>query len=276
MDIRTALDQATGTLVDSPSPRLDAELILAHVLQQNRTWLMTWSDRPLSDAQLAAFSALIAQRRQGRPVAQLLGSAGFWTLELLVNEHTLIPRPETELLVETALELIPVDAHWTIADLGTGSGAIALALASERPGCSIHAVERSEPALQVARANAERLGLKLTLHQGSWFEPLQGCQFELIVSNPPYIPVSDPHLGQGDVRFEPDTALSSGSDGLDDIRHLIATAPHYLQPAGWLLLEHGYDQGEAVQQLLRQHGYQQVRTVHDLAGHPRIGLGRRS
>lgn len=273
LSIHEALNRARAQ-INSDTPKLDAELLLGHVLNQNRTWLITWSDKPLSDTQLSTFQNLIAQRNKGLPIAYLLGSSGFWTLELAVNEHTLIPRPETELLVEAALLRVPVEAAWNIVDLGTGSGAIALALASERPLCSIHAVERSEAALKQARENAATLKLPVQFHSGSWFEPLAGMAFELIVSNPPYIPEQDPHLTQGDVRFEPDTALSSGADGLDDIRHIAHTARQHLKPGGWLLLEHGYDQGEAVVQILRAEGYHEVDTIKDLAGHPRVGLGR--
>ncbi|MDH5182762.1 MAG: peptide chain release factor N(5)-glutamine methyltransferase [Gammaproteobacteria bacterium] len=273
VSIIVALKWATEQLT-SDSPRLDAELLLAHVLQQSRTWLITWSEKLLTKQQQQTFEGLIAQRRQGRPVAHLLGSAGFWSLELSVNEHTLIPRPETEILVETALAHIPPEANWVIADLGTGSGAIALALSSERPLCTVHAVERSTAALKIARQNASALGLNVQFHPGSWFEPLADMLFDLIVSNPPYIPEQDLHLNQGDVRFEPGTALSSGADGLDDIRHIIHTARQYLKPGGWLMLEHGYDQGEAVVQLLRAEGYQRVDTIPDLSGQPRVGLGR--
>jgi len=276
MDIATALKQAKQRLAAGDSPALDAEVLLAHVLGKGRIHLLTWPEQLLTPEQEGNYFQLIEQRDQGIPVAHLTGHAEFWSLPLRVNQHTLIPRPETELLVEAALSLIPDDAHWNIVDLGTGSGAIALALASERPGCTIHAVERSDAALETARYNAAALKLDIQFHSGSWFEPLAGMQFELIVSNPPYIPQQDPHLGQGDVRFEPDSALSAGSDGLDDIRHIVDLARQYLRPAGWLLLEHGYDQGEAVAMIFHDHAYAEVNTIRDLASHPRIGLGRLS
>lgn len=191
-----------------------------------------------------------------------------------MTRATLIPRPETELLVELALAHIPNDAHWLIADLGTGSGAIALAIASERPLCHLVAVDHSEAALAVARDNALRFGLaNVRLLQGHWLEPLNDALFEMIVSNPPYIATNDPHLSQGDLRFEPRDALASGMDGLDDIRHITDHAWAHLHPGGWLLFEHGNAQGQAVSALLHQRGFEQVRTECDLAGHDRITLG---
>ncbi|MDH5360662.1 MAG: peptide chain release factor N(5)-glutamine methyltransferase [Gammaproteobacteria bacterium] len=274
MDIATTLKQAKQRLAAGDSPALDAEVLLAHVLGKRRIHLLTWPEQPLTQEQERDYFQLIEQRYLGTPVAHLTGQAEFWSLPLNVNPHTLIPRPETELLVETTLSLLPADARWEIVDLGTGSGAIALALASERSDCTIHAVERSADALEIARHNAAALKLEIQFHPGSWFEPLTGMQFDLIVSNPPYIPLQDPHLDQGDVRFEPDSALSSGSDGLDDIRHIIHAARQHLRPGGWLLLEHGYDQGDAVAKLFLNEGYKEVDTIRDLAGHPRIGLGR--
>lgn len=274
MDILTALNKASQALVDSDSPKLDAEVLLAHVLNKGRIHLLTWPEQVLTPEQQTDYFRLIEQRRSGAPVAQLTGRSEFWSLPLNVNQHTLIPRPETELLVEAALERIPTDANWEMVDLGTGSGAIALALVSERPLCTVHAVERSEEALQLARDNAKQLGLRVLFHQGSWFEPLADKQFELIISNPPYIPEQDPHLSRGDVRFEPDTALSSGKDGLDDIRHIAHAARKYLKPGAWLMLEHGYEQGQAVREILQAEGYTEIDIIRDLAGHDRIGLGR--
>lgn len=275
MDIQSAVEQTSKRLqAVSDTPRLDAELLLCQVLGQPRSYLFTWPERSLTAEQSAGFDALVQRRALGEPVAHILGRREFWSLELAVSADTLIPRPETELLVEAALERIPVDAKWQIADLGTGSGAIALALASERPNCRVTAVERSDAALAVARANAERLGLtNVEFASGSWFEPLAGRRFELIVSNPPYIPQGDPHLEQGDVRFEPMTALASGVDGLDDIRHLIGLAPDFLNCPGWLLLEHGYDQGAAAVALMEQRGYHQLIDLEDLHGHGRVAVG---
>lgn len=276
MDIAFALQQATERLqAVSDSPRLDVELLLCRVLGQGRSYLYTWPDRTLTEGEQERLEALLMRRIAGEPVAHILGERGFWTLDLKVTSDTLIPRPETELLVEAALDSIPENAIWRIADLGTGSGAIALAIASERPHCRIIAVERSEGALSVARENARRLKLdNVELLQGDWFTPLQGRRFDMIVSNPPYIPQRDPHLQQGDVRFEPLTALASGEDGLEDIRHLIVAAPNFLTPSGWLLLEHGYDQGEAVITLLQQAGYDQVDDLTDLQAHGRVAIGR--
>lgn len=277
MDIQHTLASATERLRGvSDTARLDAELLLCQVLGVSRSYLFTWPERELSAEQLGILEPLLARREAGEPVAHILGRREFWSLELAVTVDTLIPRPETELLVEAALERIPPDAAWQIADLGTGSGAIALAIASERPNCRITAVERSPAALEVARQNAERLAIpNVRFLPGSWFEPLTGQRFELIVSNPPYIPRLDPHLSEGDVRFEPMTALAAGEDGLDDIRHLVANAPLFLQSPGWLLLEHGYDQGEAVTTLLREAGYAEVADLPDLQGHGRVAVGCR-
>ena len=276
MDIASALQQAVSRLqAVSDSPRLDAELLLCRVLGQGRSYLFTWPERPLTAAQSAAFEGLVERRAGGEPVAHILGERGFWTLDLKVTPDTLIPRPETELLVEAALARIPADAAWQVADLGTGSGAIALAIAAERPNSHLCAVERSAAALAVARENAETQGLdNIEFLQGDWFVPLQGRRFDMIVSNPPYIPHEDPHLVQGDVRFEPLTALASGEDGLEDIRHIVATAPDCLALSGWLLLEHGYDQGEAVLTLFHQAGYQAAEDLHDLHGHGRVAVAR--
>lgn len=276
MDIATAMQQASARLQAlSDSPRLDAELLLCHVLEKSRSYLFTWPEKSLTAGQQKQFDALLARRQAGEPVAHILGRREFWSLELQVTADTLIPRPETELLVEAALERIPADAAWRIADLGTGSGAIALAVASERPLCRVVAVERSTAALTVARENGERLGLtNVEFLAGSWFEPLAGRQFEMLLSNPPYIPQQDPHLRKGDVRFEPTTALTAGADGLDDIRHIVTHAANYLTPPGWLLLEHGYDQGEAVAGLLHLAGFRDVALLEDLQGHGRVSLGR--
>lgn len=273
--IERTLHQAVEQLLDSDSPRLDAEVLLAHVLEKNRSYLVAWPERELSDEQASNYQALIDRRVTGEPVAHILGRREFWSLDLAVTPDTLIPRPDTERLVELALELIPVDAAWAIADLGTGSGAIALALASERPGCRIVASDASAAALRVAQGNAERLGLDtIAFMQGDWCAALGDERFELIVSNPPYIPAADPHLQQGDVRFDPSTALVSGEDGLDDIRLIAAQARHHLHPGGWLLIEHGYDQAQAAVDILQQQGFQVVEDIDDWAGQPRVVRGR--
>lgn len=255
--------------------RREAEMLLEHVLGRDRAWLFAHADDVPDAEAVARFSGLLARRAQGEPLAYLIGHAGFWTLDLLVSPATLIPRPETELLVETALERLPADAPLHIADLGTGSGAIALALASERLRAQVMATDASTAALEVARQNAARNRLaNVAFREGDWFTPLRGERFHLIASNPPYIADADPHLSCGDLRFEPPTALSSGSDGLDAIRHLTAHAPHHLLPGGWLLLEHGYDQGEAVRELLCAAGFTDVETRQDLEQRDRISLGR--
>lgn len=277
MDIAHTLQQTTERLqAVSGSARLDAELLLCHVLGRPRGYLYTWPEAELGEVDRQAFEGLVERRLGGEPIAHIIGRREFWSLELDVSADTLIPRPETELLVEAALERIPERAQWSVADLGTGSGAIALAIASERPNCRITAVERSEGALAVALRNIRRLGPgNIELLQGNWFTPLAGRRFEMILSNPPYIPDSDPHLRQGDVRFEPLSALAAGVDGLADIRHLIAEAVEYLQDPGWLLLEHGYDQGAAVTALMRDAGYLDVADLTDLQGHGRVAIGRR-
>ncbi|GAB6043413.1 peptide chain release factor N(5)-glutamine methyltransferase [Endothiovibrio diazotrophicus] len=272
--IADALARARDELKASDSAELDAQLLLCHVLGKGRSHLYTWPEREVGGDALAAFRALVARRKAGEPVAHLTGRRGFWSLELEVSPATLIPRPETELLVELALARLPAETA-SVADLGTGSGAIALALATERPRWRIVAVERSREALAVARRNGERLGLgNVEFLAGNWFEPLAGRNFDLVVSNPPYVEEGDPHITRGDVRFEPLTALTAGADGLDDLRHIVAGARDHLEPGGWLLLEHGYDQGEAVAGLLRVHGYRKITTYRDPAGHPRATLGQ--
>ncbi len=257
-------------------PLLDAQVLLAHALEKDRSWLYAHADDPLPATAQAVFEQLIEQRAAGHPVAHLTGRRAFWAIELEVSADTLIPRPETELLVETVLQAnLPEEA--TVLDLGTGSGAIALAIAYERSRWQITAVDRSVAALDVARRNLERLQLKnVSLLHGDWFDALPaGSRFDAIVSNPPYIAERDPHLTRGDLRFEPRDALVSGADGLDDIRHLVAHAATYLKPGGWLWLEHGYDQGDAVAGLLHQYAYHTVTGNRDLAGNARVSGGQR-
>ena len=256
--------------------RIDAELLLLHVLGKPRSWLFGHDTDALDMGDVAAFEALIARREAGEPVAYLTGRRGFWTLDLAVTPATLIPRPETELLVERALERLPRDAAARIADLGTGSGAIALALAKERPRARVVATDASEAALAVARANAAENGIDNTeFRHGSWFAPLAGERFDLIASNPPYIEADDPHLGQGDLRFEPMSALASGGDGLDDLRVIVGEAPSHLVDGGWLLVEHGWKQGAAVRALFADAGFIDIETARDLEGRERVTLGRR-
>ena len=261
-------------LPDSPTARLDAELLLAAALGKSRSYLHTWPEKIVSSESALTFSEYLLRRRAGEPVAYILGQQGFWKLDLEVAPHTLIPRPDTELLVETALDLLPASPA-RVLDLGTGSGAIALALASERPAWHITAVDRVLEAVALAERNRQRLQLDnvhvLTSH---WFSALDGQRFDLIISNPPYIAAGDVHLGQGDVRFEPESALVAGVDGLDDIREIIQAAPQHLNAGGQLMLEHGYDQAAAVRQLLLDAGFEQVESRKDLGTHERITLGR--
>ncbi|MFZ1569280.1 MAG: peptide chain release factor N(5)-glutamine methyltransferase [Thiolinea sp.] len=276
MQIREAIQQASKELaVSSASARLDAELLLGKVLEKNRSYLFAWPEKELSAHQQTSFQSLLEQRMQGVPIAYLLGYREFWGMELEVTPATLIPRPDTELLVQLALERIADQAAPSILDLGTGTGAIALALAKERPDASVLALDKSDEALAVAKRNQQRLGLaNLKLLASDWFSvlPKNGC-FDLIVANPPYISEADPHLSQGDVRFEPRSALISGLSGLDDLSYLIQTAPQYLAAKGWLLLEHGYDQGLAVTERLIGTGYTEVACYQDLAGNDRVSLG---
>lgn len=270
--IQSLLDSVA--LPDSPTARLDAELLLAAALGKPRSYLRTWPEREPGAEQLATFSAMLERRRAGEPVAYILGNQGFWSLELEVAPHTLIPRPDTELLVETALQLAPATLL-RVLDLGTGTGAIALALASERGGWRVIGVDRIAEAVALAERNRQRLKLdNAEFRQSSWFGALAGERFGLIVSNPPYIAAEDQHLGEGDVRFEPTSALVAGADGLDDIRQIIGEAPQHLEAGGWLLLEHGYDQAEAVRTLLNAAGFAAVESRRDLGGHERISLGQ--
>lgn len=278
MTIAEALHQATlrlATLHDTA--RLDAEALLAFTLQRNRSHLHTWPDRQLQPEQQTRFNALIERRAAGEPVAYLTGHREFWSMALEVTPATLIPRPETELLVELALQHIPVDAAWRILDLGTGSGAIALAIASERPACRVIAIDRSATALEVARRNAVAHSIRnVEFREGNWLEPLKGEVFDLIVSNPPYVASTDTRLNTSEIRFEPLTALASGPDGLDDIRLIADQARQSLAPGGWLLLEHGFDQGAEVMQLLLSLGYRQVQGHQDVAGLDRVTCGLKS
>jgi len=261
-------------LPDSPSAKLDAEWLLAAALGKAPSYLRTWPEREVPTEDEARFLADLERRRRGEPVAYILGRQGFWNLDLEVAPHTLIPRPDTELLVETALQLLPASPAQVL-DLGTGTGAIALALAAERPAWRVMGVDRVAEAVALATRNAERLRLtNARFIESHWFSELAGQRYELIVSNPPYIPSSDPHLQQGDVRFEPSSALVAGEDGLEDIRQIIVQAQGYLQAAGWLLLEHGYDQAASVRALLATGGFVEVESRRDYGGHERISLGR--
>jgi release factor glutamine methyltransferase len=276
--IDALLAQASQALeAVSDSAQLDAQLLLAHCLQKPRSYLFTWPEHTVSEEQLACFTQLLAHRVQGRPIAHLLGEREFWGLALKVTPDTLIPRPDTEVLVEAALEkLAEITTPCHLLDLGTGSGAIALALKHECPACRVTALDASSAALAVAQDNAKRLQLDVSFRLSDWFAALdKNAGFDLIVSNPPYIEEHDPHLQQGDVRFDPLSALTSGADGLNDLRIIIDQAWSFLKPDGWLLVEHGYDQATAVQQLFVSRGYQRVDTRSDYQRNPRVTLGQK-
>ena len=265
----------SAELPDSPTARLDVELLLAAALGKPRSFLHTWPERIVSSEAALKFASYLQRRQTGEPVAYILGQQGFGKLDLEVAPHTLIPRPETEMLVEAALELVPAFAPAKVLDLGTGTGAIGLALASERPAWHVTAVDRVLEAVALAERNRQRLQLgNAQVMSSHWFDSLQGKRFDLIISNPPYIAAEDPHLVTGDVRFEPNSALVAGADGLDDLRLIIDQAPAHMKPEGWLLLEHGYDQGAAVRELLSSHGFDKIQTRRDLGDHERITFGR--
>lgn len=269
---------AASARLGGSAARHEAELLLLHVLDRPRSWLFAHATDPLPTPGQEAFQTLLARRIAGEPVAYLTGRRGFWTLDLEVDATTLIPRPETELLVELALDRLPLDHALQLADLGTGSGAIALALASERPQAQVLATDASPAALAVAARNAARHELRnVRFAEGGsdWYAPLQGARFDLIASNPPYIASDDPHLQQGDLRFEPATALASGVDGLDDIRAIAEGACMHLHPGGWLLVEHGWDQGAAIRALFDTAGLAEAFTAQDLEQRDRVTLGRR-
>ncbi|HKJ08462.1 MAG TPA: peptide chain release factor N(5)-glutamine methyltransferase [Gammaproteobacteria bacterium] len=275
--IQQAIAHAAAALADSDSPRLDAEVLLAHVLERPRSYLYTWPDRELSAEQASRFRVLVERRASGTPVAHITGRREFWSLDLEVTPDTLIPRPDTETLVAIALGLLPAEGTATVADLGTGSGAIALALAHERPDWQVVAVDRSAPALTVARRNARRLELT-NVHPvlGDWCAALASDRFHLIVCNPPYVAAGDSHLQSGDVRHEPTSALAAGPDGLDDLRRIIPAARRCLRAGGWLALEHGYDQARAVRALLEQAEYDTIDSHSDLAGQLRVTTAHRT
>jgi len=256
--------------------RADAELLLAHALDRPRVWLYAHADEALPDAAAKTYAELIKRRFKGEPIAYLLGYRDFWKMQLEVSADTLIPRPETELLVQLAVTWLPRDRPANVLDLGTGSGAIALAIASELPQVQVIASDRSEGALMVAQRNAQRLGIgHCTWVRSDWYAQIPEMSFELIVSNPPYIAEGDPHLAEGDLRFEPRAALASGRDGLDAIREIVAQAPARLVAGGRLLIEHGFEQGIAVRALFEAAGLAEVRTIRDLEDRERVTCGRR-
>ena len=274
MTFRQWLTQAIARLGASDSPRRDAEILLGHVTGKARTWILAFDETVLTAEQLAELEALLARRANGEPVAHLVGQREFWSLSLFVSPATLIPRPDTECLVEQALVRLPQTAC-RILDLGTGTGAIALALASERADCKVTAVDFIPDAAALAARNAAHLALNnVTVLQSDWFSALKGQRFAMIVSNPPYIDETDPHLAEGDVRFEPRTALVAADQGLADLAHIIREGRQYLLPNAYMLLEHGWKQGEAVRALFNEAGYLDVETCRDYGDNERLTLGR--
>ena len=278
IDIKTALTKAAEALsIESDSARLDAEVLLSHVLLKNRTYLYSHPEACLNEEQEQQFGHFVEQRLKGMPIAYLTGIREFWSLPLKVTKDTLIPRPETELLVELTLNLLADKEQVQLLDLGTGSGAIALACAMERPDWLINASDFSDQALIIAKENAAQHGLtNLSFHHSNWFETINpALQFDAIVTNPPYIAIQDPHLDRGDVRFEPRLALVSGQEGLDAIKHIIQHSLARLRKGGLLLIEHGFDQKSAVRSMLKHHGYYNLKNYNDLQGNDRVSIGRK-
>ncbi|WP_319781910.1 peptide chain release factor N(5)-glutamine methyltransferase [Oceanisphaera sp. IT1-181] len=255
------------------SPKIDADVLLCHVLAKPRSFILAWPEYVPTAAEQAALRLLCARRQTGEPIAHLTGERDFWSLTLKVSPDTLIPRPDTEIIIEAALARLP-NGPATLADLGTGTGAIALSLKSERPTDTVYAVEFNANAAALARLNSECLSLPITVLEGSWFEPLVGLKFDMLLSNPPYIDGSDPHLLQGDVRFEPASALIAADAGMADLQHLISQAPEYLKANGWLLLEHGWQQGALVRDYFTELGFKAVETLRDYGDNERITLAQ--
>ena len=272
MRISTILQTQPAHLKQSTSPRLDVEVLLSFVLEKPRSFLYAWGDYELNALEIEKFEELFHQRQRGKPIAYLIGTREFWSMEFEVNENTLIPRPETELLVEVALNVLPKNAM--VWDLGTGSGCIALAIAKERPDCSVIGIDKSVSALEIAQHNAQRLNISVKWVESDWFSNLLGLKADMIISNPPYISNDDPHLMQGDVQFEPRTALISGETGLDDISYLIDKSRYFLTKNGWLWIEHGFNQHESVKSLLNSRHYTNIKTYHDASKQARVSGGQ--
>lgn len=277
LTLQNWLRQASQRLAEAQleTPRREAEILLCHLLQKNTAYLFTWPEKVLEPRQLEQLDIWLKQRLEGQPLAWILGEWEFWGLPLKVSPATLIPRADTECLVETALEVCH-RKHARVLDLGTGTGAIALALKSERPGWQVEAVDLNPAAVQLARDNARQLQLDVRIWQSDWWQAIPPGQYDLILSNPPYIHPQDPHLTQGDLRFEPTSALVGGDDGLQAYRQLLVEIPQRLQPEGWLLVEQGYDQAAAVTELFHQAQLQAIATRKDDAGQPRVTLGARN
>lgn len=273
MNIAEALHYGHVELTGGDSPEIDCRVLLCHLLDCQTSYLHAWPDKLLTDVQKSQWVSLIERRQQGQPVAYLTGQRGFWTLDLKVTADTLIPRPDTELLVSLALEKLKPQMR--VADLGTGSGAIALSLASEQPSAHIFAMDYSMAAIAVAYDNAMSHQLSnVSFWQGSWLAAIADESFDMVVSNPPYIETNDIHLSQGDVRFEPLSALASGIDGLDDIRQIVVEARRCLKSGGWLMVEHGYNQAEKIQQLFSEAGFIDVSSQQDFGGNDRVTMGQ--
>ncbi len=294
MNIQQALQYATQSFAEtSPSANLDAQVLLSHILTCNSAHLIAWPEKELNIQQLEKFKHAIEQRQQGTPIAHLTGQREFWSLNFKVNNSTLIPRPETETLVEFILDMFGKKENISVLDMGTGTGAIAITLASEKPDWNITASDISASALTLAKENSEALNTKnVTFIQSDWFQninqrgfderhdesPFDGSSFDtmpfdIIVSNPPYVAINDPHLAEGDVRFEPETALISGRTGMDDIEHLCSQAKNYLSASGWLIVEHGYNQKTLAAECFTRNGYKNIHQRNDLAGHCRMTAG---
>jgi release factor glutamine methyltransferase len=271
------LDKAVRDLAadrDAAEARREAQVLLGFALGVSRAWLTTHTDQTADSEAAARFRSLVALRVSGHPVAYLVGVKEFYGLPLRVTPDVLIPRPETEELVEAALERLPQGEARKVLDLGTGSGCIAIAIARQRPAAQVTAVDSSTPALALARENAAALSVEVEFLPSDWFAALGGRRFDLIVANPPYVAADDPHLRRGDLRFEPRPALAAGADGLAELRRIVDAAPKHLRPRGWLLLEHGYNQAEACRDLLRNAGFGELVFRADIAGLPRIAGGR--
>ncbi len=274
--IRELLNQAACRLAHLPTGRLDAELLLGHVLGCDRVALIRDRDRPVEPSQYSRFGNLVEARADGQPLAQLRGSQEFWSLDLRVNQHVLVPRSETELLVSTALELVPRSRACLIADLGTGSGAVALAVASELPLATVIAIDRSAAALDVARVNRARCNLaNVRLMQGDWLAAVQHDSLDVILANPPYVAANDPLLVNSSLRYEPLVALAAGPAGLDALTAVASQSPHALREGGWLLMEHGADQAAAVSALFAAGRFSAIATLRDLAGLDRVTIGQK-
>ena len=274
MRIREAKQILHTELSNSPSPREDADHLLMSLCNYSKAQLITQAEKSLTPAQQETLQNWLQRRQAGEPIAYIIGKRGFWTLDLQVTPATLIPRPETELLVETVLTKLELIQSARILDLGTGSGAIALALKAQRLQDDVTATDACQQALAVAQKNAQENKLAIKFVHGCWFKPLDPQCFDIIASNPPYVDANDPHLHSGDVRFEPQSALVAAQNGLADLAHIIHHALPYLNPNGWLLLEHGYQQGPATRTLLKQRGYHAITTLTDLLGHERITCGQ--